>query len=337
MGYCVPFGWSGLFRSLGAQRPVGRPAPGGGPRLGAFWTGAGWALRRGFPRRLRRGSPAFFGRKPEERTPGRKRFFLPGPTFSGWGDPAGVLLLFLPGLRPMFPPPVTARPPAGRAGRGGCCSRKGKRPRPKPSPWGEGAPVRTLGRMRGRSCTQPFLVEVEKGGSRLSPQRSVSSAPLGKSVAPSSVTFGDSFPQGEASGLCSPTQKKRPKSGHVHGLRNRRNIASLRPTTPKPASGNERAIKKGVQGACPRPSFSPFLGRNGDPAGQAGPPGRCAPRHRKSPDHSQGTQYLTAPPPGTGREPTSQVWTCGGPEPDPLPAAGPLTPRRSAHSPPPSE
>ncbi len=34
--------------------PVARPAPGG---------------------------PAFFGRKPEERTPGRKRFFLPGPTF----------------------------------------------------------------------------------------------------------------------------------------------------------------------------------------------------------------------------------------------------------------
>ena len=65
---------------------------------------------------------------------------------------------------------------------------------PKPSPWGEGAPVRTLGRMRGRSCTQPFLVDAEKGGSRLSPQRNFSSAPLGNPVAPSSVTFGDSFP-----------------------------------------------------------------------------------------------------------------------------------------------
>ena len=30
---------------------------------------------------------------------------------------------------------------------------------PKPSPRGEGAPVRTLGRMRGRPCTKPFLVE----------------------------------------------------------------------------------------------------------------------------------------------------------------------------------
>ena len=92
------------------------------------------------------------------------------------------------------PTPVTARPPAGRAGGGGCCSRKGTHPSPKPSPWGEGAPVRTLGRMRGRPCTQPFLVEAEKRGSRLSPQRNFSPAPLGKSVAPSSVTFGDSFP-----------------------------------------------------------------------------------------------------------------------------------------------
>ena len=29
---CVPFGWSGLLRGLGAQRPVGR-LPGGGPRF----------------------------------------------------------------------------------------------------------------------------------------------------------------------------------------------------------------------------------------------------------------------------------------------------------------
>ena len=70
---------------------------------------------------------------------------------------------------------------------------EGALPPPKPSPRGEGGPVKP-GRMRGRSCTQPFLVEVEKGGCRLSPQRSVSSAPLGKSIAPSSVTFGDSFP-----------------------------------------------------------------------------------------------------------------------------------------------
>ena len=47
--------------------------------------------------------------------------------------------------------------------------------------------------------------------------------------------------------------------------------------TPKRASGNERALKKGVQGACPRPSFSPFLGRNGDPRRAGGAPGALRP------------------------------------------------------------
>ena len=55
------------------------------------------------------------------------------------------------------------------------------------------------------------------------------------------------------------------------------------PTAPKRASGNERAIKPGVQGACPRPSFSPFLGRNGDPRRAGGATGRCAPRATSEP------------------------------------------------------
>ena len=54
-------------------------------------------------------------------------------------------------------------------------------------------------------------------------------------------------------------------------------LSYQRQRSPKRASESERAIKPGVQGACPRPSFSPFLGRNGDPAGQAGPRG-AAPR-----------------------------------------------------------
>ena len=86
-------------------------------------------------------------------------------------------------------------------------------------------------------------------------------------------------------------------------------------------ASSERAIKQGVQGACPRPSFPHFSGEMGTPAGQAGPPGRCAPRHRKSPDHPKGTQYPTTPPPGPGREPTPQVLTCAGPNPPPLPGA----------------
>ena len=183
--------------------------------------------------------------------------------------------------------------------------------------------------MRGRSSTQPFLVEIKKGGSRLSPQRNFSPAPLGNPVAPSSVTFGDSFPpKGKPSQVVHPCNaihscatpapaKCASKSGHVHGPRNSPTTAPLRPTTPKRASGNERAIKKGVQGACPRPSFPHFSGEMGTPAGQAGPPGRCAPRHRKSPDHPKGTQYPTAPPPGNGREPTPQGPPCAGPNPAP--------------------
>ena len=104
-------------------------------------------------------------------------------------------------------------------------------------------------------------------------------------------------PQGEASGLCRPTRKKRPKSGHVGGLRNRQTIAPLRYPTPKPASGNERALTPGVQGARPPALFLPISREKWGPRRAGGPPGRCAPRHRKSPDHPKGTPYPTAPPP----------------------------------------
>ena len=52
--------------------------------------------------------------------------------------------------------------------------------------------------------------------------------------------------------------------------------------------------------------------KRGPPPGRR-PTGRCAPRPRKSPAHPQGTQYPAAPPPGTGREPTSQGPPCAGP------------------------
>ena len=52
----------------------------------------------------------------------------------------------------------------------------------------------------------------------------------------------------------------------------------------KPASGNERLYQRwGVQGACPRPSFSPFLGRNGDPRRAGGPPGALRPEGASEP------------------------------------------------------
>ena len=149
------------------------------------------------------------------RTPGRKRFFLPGPTFSGWGDPAGVLSFFCLACGPFS----YARngPPTSWAGWGGWfCRREGSFPRPKPSPRGEGAPVRTLGRMRGRPCTQPFLVE--KGCSSDCRLNEVFLLPRWATRSPPhqspSVT---ASPQGEASGLCSPTQKSAPNQGTQMG------------------------------------------------------------------------------------------------------------------------
>ena len=46
----------------------------------------------------------------------------------------------------------------------------------------------------------------------------------------------------------------------------------------KPASDSKRTIKPGVQGRSPGPLSPHFSGEMGTPAGQAGPPGRCAPR-----------------------------------------------------------
>ena len=110
--------------------------------------------------------------------------------------------------------------------------------------------MRTLGRMRGRACTQPFLVE-----NRRSPDCRLNEVFLLLRWAcrspPHQSPSVTASPQGEASGLCSPTRKKRPKSGHVHGHRTSPTTVPLRPATPKRASGNERALKKGGRGPSP--------------------------------------------------------------------------------------
>ena len=86
--------------------------------------------------------------------------------------------------------------------------------------------------------------------------------------------------------VCVPEEilkKKAPKSGHVDEPRNSPTTAPLRPTTPKRASGNERAIEWGGGGPPPR-LFASGLSL------------------RESLD----------PPPGTGREPTWQGTPCDG-------------------------
>ena len=73
----------------------------------------------GFPRRLRRGSPAFFGRKPEERTPGRREVLSAlDPPLSGWWPERGFFFCKT-GLRPILPTPVTARHRLGGLGKAG--------------------------------------------------------------------------------------------------------------------------------------------------------------------------------------------------------------------------
>ena len=108
------------------------------------------------------GEPDFLWRKSGERTPVRREVLSAlDPPLSGWWPGGGFF--YVPRLA--CGPASHARngPPPSWAGWGGWFRRReGSFPRPKPSPWGEGAPVRTLGRMRGRPCTQPFLVEIKK-------------------------------------------------------------------------------------------------------------------------------------------------------------------------------
>ena len=176
------------------------------------------------------------------------------------------------------PGPAGCALPGESVGRKGIGYPAGKLPPPKPSPWGEGGPAKP-GRMRGRPCTQPFLVEkrcspaCRLNGIFLLPRWATRSPPHQSP----SVT---ASPQGEASGLCSPIRKKRPKSGHVHGPRNSLTTTPLRSTTPKLASGNERAIKKGGPGGkAPGALSSGFLRRKpgsrpesgGNPRRRSGP------------------------------------------------------------------
>ena len=58
-----------------------------------------------------------------------------------------------------------------------------------------------------------------------------------------------------------------------------------RQPTPNPASWERAAIKAGGPGGFAPGPLSPFLGRNGDPAGVGGVPGALCPKTGKSPDH----------------------------------------------------
>ena len=126
----------------------------------------------------------------------------------------------------------------------------------------------------------------------LSPRRFPPPAPLGESIAPSSApvcALGHLPPEGKALGRRSGAEtffRKNAFSAYFL-LENAskigfENIGGNSPTTvpnttiPKTSEWERAAMKKRGPGGSPI-SFSPFLGRNGDPAGQAGPRG-AAPR-----------------------------------------------------------
>ena len=167
--------------------------------------------------------------------------------------------------------------------------------------------------MRGRSCTQPFLVEKSacRPDAFLLPPRWVSRSP----PHPTRLRRPTFPPRGRL------WRVETQRGGNVlsqkcfFSIFFRKNAFQIGVRIPvviaprpyqrqrpqKPASGNERPEKPGVQGACPRPSFSPFLGRNGDPAGQAGPRG-AAPRGRKQPRPPVGYIPRRAQAPGPPRQ-----------------------------------
>ena len=134
---------------------------------------------------------------------------------------------------------------------------KGKHPPPKPSPRGEGGPAKP-GRMRGRFGTQPFLVEIKKGAPACRPNgifllpRWATRSPPHQSP---SVT---ASPQGEASGLCSPTRKSVPNQGTYMGTETAP-LPEQCATTAKTSEWERAGHKKGGAGGIPPRLFASGL------------------------------------------------------------------------------
>ena len=176
-------------------------------------------------------------------------------------------------------PPGPAALPGESVGRKGIGYPTGDFPLPKPSPRGEGGPAKP-GRMRGRS-THPTGQEKEGDGAT-SP--SFYKERLGTESPPHQSPPVTASPQGEASGLCSPTRKSVPNQGTYMGP-----VIAPPPeqcgTTAKTSEWKRAGHKTGGPGGLPPALFLPISREKWGPRRAGGPPGRCAPRHRKSLDH----------------------------------------------------
>ena len=97
-----------------------------------------------------------------------------------------------------------------------------------------------------------------KGGlSRPSPQRGFSIAPLGNPIAPSSVTFGDSFPPRGSLWVVQPYTKKAPQIRARTWAPYQPHYRSAAPRHAKTSEWERAGPKKGGAGALPRDSLRP--------------------------------------------------------------------------------
>ena len=264
---CLRTLWVGSSEAaLGAQRPVSRPAPGGGP--------------------------AFFGRKPGERTPGLR----PGPGFLWplvptrwvWGS------LSLKRSRGYFL--RDAKTDLGRIFRGKICWKAfwGKKvsnplclhPPPKAVPLG--------GRWAGEAGSDEGAIDWPNGageGRHRGDRSLLLQGKVGYRIAPSSVTLGDSFPpRGSLRRCYTPAtqfilarpllpQNANPNQGTYMGTV----IAPLPEqcaTTAKTSEWQRAGPKKGGRGPSPatlcvrafsRESLDPRPGPGGNPRRRSGP------------------------------------------------------------------
>ena len=109
----------GYLRSyLGAQRPVARPARGGGPFEGPSGPAQGGPCNVVSPADSSGGARLSLEESRRKEHQGGERFSPPWTHLSLVFARREVVFFILPGLRPICPTPVTARPPAGRAGKG---------------------------------------------------------------------------------------------------------------------------------------------------------------------------------------------------------------------------
>ena len=249
-GVFVPISRWALGRKLPSG--AGGPLSSVGSSVG---TVAGWTLQRGFPADDRGGARLSLEESRRKEHQGGRGSSSLDPPFLVWGTLRGSSL-FSAWPAAHEPTPVTARPPAGRAGKGGLRRREGSFPPPKPSPWGEGGPAKP-GRMRGRSCTQPFLVE--KGVTDGRPNGFLLLLRWATRSPPHPSPSVTASPQGEASGLCSPTRKSVPNQGTYMGL-----VIAPRPqqcdTTAKTSECQRAAPNPG--GAGLRPWTPGFMARS---------------------------------------------------------------------------